>query len=587
MIESVIKKTNMYYSDSSLNNLLNIIPSLKNKSILFIGKSSSEIIDTILNYDCELFILEQKEMIKIKSKQSDSLEQCKSLQVNKYDFCIIVEPDILLGNCSFSTSRKIFHNIFKCLSESGILFIGNLKFIRSKIFIKFILDRGIFNKIENYYCLPSIFDPQVIYPLSQDRKYTVRIITENFFKNWTLKILFKNIVKYFFVKTTSTLNPFMDTILIARKSTNSKMPSIKHRTINCEVRSFLFDYRKLLPSRNGHFNKQKINIYNVKPNFTDLYIVWLSKGSKYVGLGYSKGKNGMELVKIIKKCNVNSKHYENVYNQYKITNLLNEYKNEFKNNSLDIPLCIYFEKNSENITFIESPVKGKILSTLRRKFIHKNSYHKYEFLIDGFIDKQNYMHRFLSENIKDLLPVVPCKYFINNIDKNCKYLNDYSRYNNYSANVQHGDFTIENLLYNNINNTWGVIDFEWMARGYPFMFDLFYLIISIEYREITKINDVYIDRCFVSFVDTFFRVNWYSKKIKNILIKYCDQNKITYERIYDYLLDTLLLTFNRIYYSEEKKDYSELYRKMLCFSLKNKHNFIGSSAESVEILRFR
>ncbi|MFH2066628.1 MAG: aminoglycoside phosphotransferase family protein [Pseudomonadota bacterium] len=143
--------------------------------------------------------------------------------------------------------------------------------------------------------------------------------------------------------------------------------------------------------------------------------------------------------------------------------------------------------------------------------------------------------------------------------------------------VQHGDFCCLNIIWE--QETAYVIDWEWLFRGYPPLFDLFMLIWSFNYNTKSNKPQNSKEHYYQSFVDIFFHKNWYSDMSRVNVLHYCSEMKIDPGRLHNYFLAYLVVRYNRYKFYRNKgiriqnlqdRFYEKLYIKFIQYFIENR-----------------
>lgn len=533
-------------------NWLNYLPPLKDKSILKLGTRKIENIKCLINTSCKsLTCLGPR----IYDYDSDNLNYCQNirdLNTSKYDICLIDEHDYFDNQVQI---ERIYRIIASLLSDYGILLVGlqnRLKEIRRKIYIKNLFYRVGFKTVETFICEPSFDEPFVIYPLSIDQQFTYTILKKSLFREFKIKHLIKDAVRFVSLLT-HAVNPFWGMFIIASKSSDEV-----HRFSN---NSMLEDY----------YDRQNIDKNNI-------YAVWMAKrnSSKQVGvIYYGKGSDKTPMA-VCKQADKNRYRSDVIKREFTNIETISKYAEEFRKNNILIPQPIYYDIKDEKHISIESAIRGNYLLTeIRQKGMLKSSgLSTVRSTLDEVISMQIEIQNILTKNVKSLLPRVSKRYFENALFVQYPWFNDTDRTDLYSEYIQHGDFTGMNIVYDDRQKLWGIIDWEWLASGFPYLFDLFYLFTSLEFREQKRKKDSIWKQYFQSFEDTYFKKNWYSDYINEAIFRCSEYYDVDRKRIFEYFMDFLLFHYNKYRLDYNVKEYVDLYTDMILFSIENKSRFI-------------
>lgn len=539
--------------DSSSTNWLSILPSLQDKHILKFGTKRIENIKSLIYSDCQSLTCIGPQEFDFSAPSLTSTNTTERLEKGKFDLCLIDEADFFQDVHSVLKLNKILKTIFELLDESGLLLMGlpnGLRPLGAKLFVKKVLNYVGFRGLDSYFCLPSFYNPKIIFPYSNDRKYTTSEITKTYFKDMNVETIFSDTIKYLLMKTTAMFNPFVGILLVAWKSTQEV-------TKGTTGEYFL----------NYSFEKERF--HNEYP-----YTIWLAKGPKQVGLMYSMDGDKKLLRAVCKKSNVKYHHSDVIKREYESLVLLSSYEKEFTDKNIAVPQPLCFGEKMGDVFLLESALPGDSLVNYRRYLNRSVFTSNHMSLLEEVVSIQIFLQSFLTRKIRDQIPEISKAYFENSLDAPCPEFSNIKRIEDYRSFAQHGDYTAENILFNKVDKKWSIIDWEWLASGYPHLFDLFYLFTSMEYRQNRIPKQRYLDHYFDSFKDTFFEKNQFSDYVKHVVKGYSEQFDLDYGKIFDYFLDFLLFHYNKYCLAYIAPAYAEVYKNMLLFALRNKKRFI-------------
>ena len=143
-----------------------------------------------------------------------------------------------------------------------------------------------------------------------------------------------------------------------------------------------------------------------------------------------------------------------------------------------------------------------------------------------------------------------------------------------SDQVQHGDWTPGNILLDEGTNRWGILDWEWMATGYPLLFDLFSFFTAVRFVDTDARIRKEGDRHYESFIDTYFSRNWFSEKMMEMIESYCRHVQLGGESIFCNLTAYLVFKCNKYRLHYHLPAYKALYEKMLVYAATHKMSFV-------------
>ncbi len=246
---------------------------------------------------------------------------------------------------------------------------------------------------------------------------------------------------------------------------------------------------------------------------------------------------------------------------------------------IEAPAPLSFMENSHRITFVQGNLEGELLygnwlapsissQTLKSKISGQKD------LITKLVNLQIKLQKLFNQLPSDKMAILPEKYYYNSLRNPNPYLKNPERLKSYQYIIQHGDFAKVNILYNTRKDLWGIIDWEWMAAGYPPLFDLWSLFKSFAYREDPAKKMEMFDAAFQSLVDSFFRNNWFSVFLKGQILKYCEIFEIDLNMVYYYFLDYTLISANKYLYDFNMPQFEELFNRILTYALENPKKFL-------------
>jgi hypothetical protein len=550
------RSINLSFDLSSIN-WVNILPQLGGKKILKFGTKNGNNIKGLINLSCELLLCVGSKRSDISSpvlNYSQDVENLRSIETNFFDLCVIDEEDFFKEVSSFKELTKICNRIYELLNNDGILMIGlpnTFHSFKSKLFIKKIVRKAGFEKIDIFICRPSFSDPLEVYPFSSDENFSLTLITKkDYLKKRGLIRLLKGIIKYVFIKVMPMIVPFMGIGLMVRKSKRGKLETI------IDISSF---------------SDVKIN----SDQKNHIYSLWLAKHyiAKQIGLLYYGQNSDKKLLAVCKKASNKRFAIDCVRQEYDNLMILSDYRDKLTKINISFPTPFCFKEYNESIWFIETALAGEAMEDYKLKFLYKEGFERNRSILDELIYVQACLQDVLSKNIKDNLNRLSKEYFANSLGISYPWLNQDDRTYSYKHFVQHGDFTDVNIIYDSLNKTFGIIDWESLSSGYPPIFDLFSFFTSFEYHERKVKKAAWLDSRFYSFIDTFYKRTYFSDYITNVILNYCEYFYVDKEHIFDYFLDFLMITYNK-YTLKNWLIYANLYKQVLYFSVENKDRFI-------------
>ena len=508
-------------------NWLNLLPSLKGKSVLVYASSTHHSMEALQRCGCRLITCidaenRQPDLTNVRAVGNENV-----LEKDAFDICIVNASDEFPGYGD--TIQKRIKQSFRVLNARGILLLGfqNQCFLqknRTRVF-KMLKATGFFPR-NCFLCIPSFDQPFSIFPfLSNNDGHQKAIFTsfgEECFRTRTVKAYIKDVAKYLAFKTQGTITPPWGLAFIASKNSNT--------LIQTELEDFLYS------AGNG---SQLLSAENI------FYTEWQTKTftGKQVGLIHQMEKRSKKLKLIAKKSNFQY-HMSNIQKEHEFLILLNNHKSFFDKNRIVLPEPIYCRDNgSGRILTIELAVPGR---PLHSKYINREKKNGgNEKVINRFIEIQGMIQTYLSENLLIHLPEVPLGFYENRLGLEWGYFSDPSRIEEYRKYVQHGDYTAVNLYYDNANDTLGIIDWDGLSSGLPPIFDLFRFFLSIGFLSNSDEQTEYFTDYFILFIRIYFKNNSFSAFVREAIIAHCTRFGFKKEEIFRYFMNFLLFLYNR------------------------------------------
>jgi len=527
-------------------NWLNILPTLRGKRVLFCGCKKNLELEAVmrLNHDSMAYL----NLFDPRVKRKIML-----LAQRHYDICIIGTEvfDVSVSMLQFKSNLQL---LFDLLNDQGLLFLSfpsGLRALRIKFCLKNILRSIGFIDIRSFLCKPSCVNPSTIFSFSEDQNLTFELLFDHYLKDFHYRIKIrqkaKTVFKYIVARFVTKVNPFTGLMVVSFKS------------MACNV----FTNDEELARRNiGECDET-----------CKYFTVWLGKPLKHIGLFYG-GKKEKELIAVCKRTLSSAYRSSSISEEHDKLTLLSSYHDEFKRKRIQIPEPICLDKRGVWIVAIETAIYGKSLENYKWRLASKILIGNFAQTLNELVDIQMYLQNFLSIKHGTDYPKISDRYFTDTLGTSYGGFSDSRRINSYADNIQHGDFTDLNIVYNSRDKMWGIIDWEWSASGFPFLFDLFYLFLSLEFREKKGNDEPLLSHYFSSMTDTFFCNNWYSECLKNVVQKYCVFFSLDAHCAYEYFLDFLLFHYNKYYFDYKNYDYAALYKKNIFYAINNRHKFI-------------
>lgn len=142
---------------------------------------------------------------------------------------------------------------------------------------------------------------------------------------------------------------------------------------------------------------------------------------------------------------------------------------------------------------------------------------------------------------------------------------------------QHGDFFVDNILFDSETNSIGVVDWDGFGDTYPPLFDFFCLLSEFYFTLSAPRKMSRWEIEMLSFKDTFFRKNWFSELVKESCLVLCNRMHLKASCLSRYFSDYLSVrreVYGGMGGAPMKKEWHELYGKYVDFYEENKNEFV-------------
>jgi hypothetical protein len=536
--------------DPSITNWFNILDPLKGRSVLKIGVNS--ILDGLDRCGCSSITCLSMDMTWNRNNEHIKIiSDLNLLKKQSLDLCIVDDISLLNRYEHQTKTERILNKIYNLLNEHGCLLVGlpnGINHFGLKLCIGSFLKKIGFKTFHLYTCVPSFKEPLFIYPYLHDKVQTKKNlkVTSTFGESsiWgRIKISIKNVL----INTNVRFNPYCGRMIVAYKDEEKHQGDyltniIQDRVLGHEVK------------KNNH------------------YVIWATKPNtgKQIGLVYNLETRNKVIVAVCKTSHYPYYRTSSIKKEHDVLSLLAHNLKIFQNNKINLPAPLYFETNGTWILSIETPMKGIPLSKMK---LYKLKLPELKEIIKTLFNIQLLIQKYLTEQMKNNLPVLNSEYFVNSLGIPYKYLDDTKRILNYQTFVQHGDYTDVNIFYDNKAESWGIIDWEWTSSGFPPLFDIFHLLYSLRCSYKLKRYSNSKENNLVSFEDAFFRNNKLSLYIKTLIQNYCRELGIDMNMIFNYFLDFLLFLYNKYRLDYTFTEYEKLHQELILYALINKDSF--------------
>jgi len=528
-----------------------VLPVMDWKRVLKIGTENHNTIKTILGWSCDLLTCVGPE-IDLAGHNLTYSNRPEDIEGLKFNLCLIDEPSSLMGRKTKNEVIFMLRQLLECLDEDGVLVLtlpNGFHLLNLKIQFHNIIKQLGVKHVNSFICLPSFKTPTHIFPFSKNTDYARKVVCEKFTVGTRGKRLVKMSVKWAIMKMMPLCSPFYDMMIIMTRSERLSEENEAERLLG------------------GYYAQRKLRS-------DEMFSVWGTQSSaeKQIGLIYYGEGDKKELLGVCKQSRLRSGRAEFIRKEFWNLNLLFEHRDELEKNSITVPRPIHLEADHEKIISIESAIKGYPLEILKWEMMRQHNFGKFSKEMEKLISIHSVLRKVYGRIRRDIARIP--MWCFSRIEMSVEWLENEERLDLYSDNVQHGDFTDVNLIYNVESKQWGIIDWEWLYSGFPYLFDLFYLFMSFEYHEKKIKSKTLMSRYFESFVDTYFRRNWFSNYFTKAALSYCDEVKIAKEYAFNYFLDFLLVNYNKNKYGYYRKEYTDLFEEMLRYSIANRDKYV-------------
>lgn len=538
----------------SQTNWLNLLPDIKGIDVLKVGVKQTDSIVSISYSNpkalCCIGAVDD-ELNDIVDMFYDSVD---AVTVREFDLIIFDEPECFTELQSFKKIKKMLLKASELLSEKGILMLccpdGVLN-IKYRYYINKTLSSTRFSSKSYYLCEPSAEEPMSIVPYSADSAWLIGGFPNFNEKPFLLKAVAKRYIKEIIFNLMRIYYPFRGLLLVASQPVNtdnylfSSFKRLKKVIVNKDVTvEYEGNTLRYVCYTGRYLKKHYLFFYN----YDDDDIVLIAK------IGYSSNLP-----------------IDDIEREYKNLILMAGCQDEFIERKIKIATLVHYDYSPVKSVLIQSAVSGKSLRYILCKYKYQNSKNEILSMLDQITDAQLYIQDTFSRKLNNSVARINKDYFVNYTDMvlDCELLEQSRLY----SFIQHGDFTANNIFYDEKLEQWGIIDWEWLSMGFPPMFDIFSLYASVRYTntDINKYNEF--DGYYISLVDTFFDKNWFSEYLVKLLVRYCEHYHLEVEDSYNYFIAFILFHCNK-FRKNALPEYQHLYEKILIFAEENKHKYL-------------
>jgi hypothetical protein len=243
--------------------------------------------------------------------------------------------------------------------------------------------------------------------------------------------------------------------------------------------------------------------------------------------------------------------------------------------NLLLPWLRHCEVSEQSTLFVFEAVPGERLDGVIGRCFRRGERSVITTIMESFAGAQETLQKALTDKLASGIRRIESRYF-----ENYLHFPDLQQSLTRVAalgfeSVQHGDYTTVNTHFDLSKRQCGIIDWEWMASGYPPLFDLFSFFRSMGYVENRCAGKGWEDQSFRSFAETFFRENWFSRTQRELILRHSKTFGVSPDNVFDCFLAFLLFQFNK-YRLEDVAwvEFVKLYEDMVRFAVQNKDHFI-------------
>ncbi len=539
-------------------NWLNLIPSINDMNVLKVGTDKIDNIKAIIYCNPKLLSCIGQSNNNLRSNSIVYYESINDVPLATFDLIIVDESKYLITAKSFSSYRKILIKLYTVLKSDGVILLclpDNIGYLKYRYWTKKVLSEMAFKWMSYYFCDPSSEYPFKISQYSKSTKWLVEQLPNVKIRHTTIKESLRNFLKNIVFKITDIYNPFRGLIVLTG---NSALPI----TCNDNLKTILTNYCK-----GAEAEKQ------IKPFF--IYLASINLLKQYVFIYNELNSNLLLVVKIGYKL---PGRIGDVRQEYENLLAINICREILKRRNIIIPEALGFESYAhigKDFT-VQSGVPGISISSIMDRYIRQGKREDIYRILNEIVNILIYLQEvYAKETVNSEVSTISSAYF-NNYKSISFSGKDAATYLN---QVQHGDFAANNIYFDISTNEWGIIDWEWMAKGFPPLFDTFSFFTSIRFIKNSKAYNNEFDKYYLSFIHTYFSKNWFSDYLKILFERYCNLSQIDKRFVFSYFLKYLLFNCNkyRLYY--KLPQYQYLYEKMLNYAVTNKNDFIYQGKE--------
>lgn len=543
----------------SSSNWLNIIPDIQDMDVLKIGTQKSDNIISILYSNPKSLSCVGTSNDNIKTYVNNFFDNIDNVPYKCFDSIILDEPEYITEAKSIDSIKSIISKLSKSLKINGTIIIcvpDTMFHIKYRHIVKAAFLSQKFDIIKYYLCDPSSDNPMTIVPFTGNSKWITRNLPNLNEKPFNFRSIIKSYIKYFLFTLTRIYYPYRDLIIVAQKSDNTESV-------------FFSGFKDLKKITNNGTEIVK---------YEDIDLTYICMTATYLRQHYVffYNKSNDDLVLITKIGYESSLEIDNMERDYSNLSIVSSCQNELDLRNIRVASPAYYNTTQDKSILVQTSVPGKSLGHIINKYFYKSDRDNIIRLLDELTNIHIYIQDVFSTKLEKNITRLSSDYYNNYNNYNIGFSNKDSF--SFLRFIQHGDFAVNNIFFDSNSKEWGIIDWEWLSIGFPPLFDLFSLFTSIGFTKSKTHKSNIFDRYFVSFTDTFFDDNWFSKSLINFIKRYSKHHNLSLSDTYMYIIFFLLFHCNK-YRKNNLPEYQNLYERMLTHTLNNKESFIFNKAQ--------
>lgn len=471
-----------------------------------------------------------------------------------FDLAVVDEADDLTSLKTAARLRTELKSILAVLKQDGCLVLclpEGLRNVRMRYLLAEAVAYSGFHAVDSYLCDPSCERPLEVVPFSANPSWALQYLSRPgvWDSGGTLRRL-KRILKWFVFAATGIHNPLRGLLLIARRSL---LPA---------TRDGLSCYGQVLRQVTAGLpdSGQPIAVLSAT-----------SQGKQYLSIYDSRTSDLLAVAKVGRKC---YRHSDIVEQEHQNLRLLSPLVSFLGEKGIIIPQLLGVDVSEQTIFFSMKAMPGRPFESTVRPLVKQGDRRRIEELLNAVVERHIFLQDFLTNRFSAAIPEVAPKFFETPLRVAGRVIEGKAFPLVPFGFVQHGDFSTINIYFDPLRDRWGVIDWESLGRGYPPLVDLFSLLRTVGFRENPRSRSHRRNEPIQSFIDSFFRRNWFSQYCATVVRRYSAACGIDVRIVYDCFLLFILFFYNRYALDEVVVEgFADLYKEMMAYSVANQHQF--------------